>query len=36
LCSARVGRDVQEILEAALISARTGAAVSLPLPRTYE
>lgn len=32
LCSARVGRDAQEILEAALISARTGASVSLPLP----
>ena len=32
LCSAEVGRDAQEILEAALVSASTGASVSLPLP----
>lgn len=32
LCSAEVGRDAQEILEAGLISAQEGRAVSLPLP----
>ena len=31
MCSARVGRDAQEILEAALISAREGRRVELPL-----
>jgi predicted dehydrogenase len=31
LCSAEVSRDAQEILEAGLISAQTGAQVSLPL-----
>ena len=31
MCSAEVGVDAQEILEAGLISARTGQAVSLPL-----
>jgi predicted dehydrogenase len=31
LCSAGISRDAQEILEAGLISARTGAQVSLPL-----
>jgi predicted dehydrogenase len=36
LCSARVGRDAQEILEAGLISSLEGAAVSLPLPLSYE
>ena len=36
LCSARVGRDAQEILEAGLISSMEGAAVSLPLPLSYE
>jgi len=35
LCSAEVGRDAQEILEAGLISAETGTAISLPLPPTY-
>jgi predicted dehydrogenase len=35
LCSPEVSRDAQEILEAGLISARDGAAVSLPLPPTY-
>jgi len=33
LCSARVGRDAQEILEAGLISAREGRRVELPLKR---
>ncbi len=32
LCAAEVGRDAQEILEAGLISALSGEAVSLPLP----
>jgi len=32
LCSARVGRDAQEILTAGLVSGRSGRAVSLPLP----
>jgi predicted dehydrogenase len=32
MCSAEVGRDAQEILEAGLISAADGVAVSLPLP----
>ena len=32
LCAAEVGRDAQEILEAGLISALDGAAISLPLP----
>ncbi len=32
ICSAEVGRDTQEILEAGLLSAATGSAVSLPLP----
>ena len=32
LCSAEVGRDAQEILEAGLIAAGSGSAVSLPLP----
>lgn len=32
LCSAEVGRDTQEILEAGLLSAARGEAVSLPLP----
>ncbi len=32
LCSARVGRDAQEILEAGIISGHSGRAVSLPLP----
>lgn len=31
LCSAQVGRDAQEILEAGLLSARRGATVTLPL-----
>ncbi len=31
MCSAQVGRDAQEILEAGLISARTGQRVDLPL-----
>lgn len=31
LCDARIGRDVQEILDAGLQSARTGCEVSLPL-----
>jgi predicted dehydrogenase len=35
LCSPEVGRDAQEILEAALLSAGSGAAVSLPLPINY-
>lgn len=35
LCSAEVGRDAQEILEAGLISAQEGRAVSLPLPIPY-
>jgi len=33
LCSAHVGRDAQEILEAGLISAREGRRVELPLKR---
>ena len=33
LCSARVGRDAQEILEAGLMSARSGCRVDLPLER---
>ncbi len=32
ICSAEVGRDAQEILEAGLLSAATGSAISLPLP----
>ncbi len=32
MCAAEVGRDAQEILEAGLISALDGEAVSLPLP----
>ncbi len=32
ICSAAVGRDAQEILEAGLLSATYGEAVSLPLP----
>lgn len=32
ICSAEVSRDAQEILEAGLISAQQGTAVSLPLP----
>lgn len=32
ICSAQVGRDAQEILEAGLLSAATGSAISLPLP----
>jgi predicted dehydrogenase len=32
LCTDRAGRDVQEILDAGLQSARLGSAVSLPLP----
>lgn len=35
LCSAEVGRDAQEILEAGLIAAAEGTAVSLPLPLAY-
>ena len=35
LCGAEVGRDAQEILEAGLIAARSGSAVSLPLPVGY-
>lgn len=35
LCSAEVGRDAQEILEAGLISAGSAEAVSLPLPIDY-
>lgn len=35
LCSAEVGRDAQEILEAGLLSSATGNAVSLPLPMAY-
>ncbi|MEZ4664605.1 MAG: Gfo/Idh/MocA family oxidoreductase [Caldilineaceae bacterium] len=35
LCTARIGRDAQEILEAGLLSAEQGAAVSLPLPIDY-
>ena len=35
LCSAEVGRDAQEILEAGLLSAGSGTAVSLPLPIDY-
>ncbi|MEZ4866040.1 MAG: Gfo/Idh/MocA family oxidoreductase [Caldilineaceae bacterium] len=35
LCSAEIGRDAQEILEAAIISAQEGKAVSLPLPVVY-
>ena len=31
LCSERVGRDAQEILEAALLSVERGGEVSLPL-----
>jgi predicted dehydrogenase len=31
LCNAEISRDAQEILEAGLISARTGSEVSLPL-----
>lgn len=32
LCSARVGRDAQEILEAGIVSGKSGQSVSLPLP----
>ncbi len=32
LCAADVGRDVQEVLAAALLSSRTGRSVALPLP----
>lgn len=32
MCSAEVSRDAQEILEAGLISAKQGMAISLPLP----
>lgn len=32
LCSAEVSRDAQEILEAGLLSAQQGSAISLPLP----
>jgi predicted dehydrogenase len=35
LVSAEIGRDAQEILEAGLISAQEGRAVSLPLPLLY-
>jgi len=35
LCSAEVGRDAQEILEAGLVSAVSGSVVSLPLPMSY-
>ena len=35
LCSAEVGRDAQEILEAGLYSASNGSAISLPLPVSY-
>jgi len=35
LCSAEVGRDAQEILEAGLIASATGTTVSLPLPMSY-
>ncbi len=35
MCSAEVSRDAQEILEAGLISAGEGVAVSLPLPLGY-
>jgi len=35
LCTARIGRDAQEILEAGLIAAASGSAVSLPLPMIY-
>lgn len=35
ICSAEVGRDAQEILEAGLISARDGQAISLPLPLSF-
>jgi len=31
MCSARVGPDAQEILEAGLVSAREGRHVALPL-----
>jgi len=33
MCSARVGRDAQEILEAGLMSARTGGRIQLPITR---
>lgn len=36
LCSAEVGRDAQEILEAGLLSATSGTAVSIPLPIDYD
>ena len=32
ICSPEVGRDAQEILEAGLLSATHGEAISLPLP----
>jgi len=35
LCSAEIGRDAQEILEAGLISSIDNTAVSLPLPMSY-
>lgn len=36
LCRAEACRNTQEVLEAALLSARTGAAVSLPLPASCD
>jgi predicted dehydrogenase len=35
LCSAEVSRDAQEILEAGILSATQGEAISLPLPLSY-
>lgn len=35
ICSAEVSRDAQEILEAGLISAQEGRAISLPLPMIF-
>jgi len=36
MCSAEVGRDAQEILEAGLLSSTNGQAMSLPLPISYS
>lgn len=35
ICSATIGRDAQEILEAGLLSASESKAISLPLPMSY-
>ena len=35
ICSAEVSRDAQEILEAGILSAQEGKAMSLPLPMSY-